>query len=82
MLGTDVLVGQTLGFFGGVREDALALVAQGQVNRRGKLLPDRDVFFNFLTDGFNRGVGGQESIVQGFVFPQKSQQHMLRRNMS
>ena len=62
MLGTDVLVIQALGFFGAIGEHALALVAERQIHRSGHLLPNGGVGFNLLANGFNGGMGPQETI--------------------
>src|SRR5579863_7521279 len=77
MFGTDVAMRQALGFFRGVGEDALALVAQWQVDRGRDLLADRGVAFDLFADGFDRGVGAQEAIGQGLVFAQKPEKQVL-----
>src|SRR6516225_8722610 len=78
MFSSNVLVGQPVGFFRGIGEHTLAFIAQGQVYRGRNLLGDRGVSFNLLADRFNRGMGAQETIGQGFVFAQQSEQQVLR----
>ena len=77
MLGSNVLVRQALSFLGSVGQNALALVAQREVDRGRDLLPDRGMSFNLLADRFNRGMRAQEAVGQGLVFAQQSQQQML-----
>src|SRR5882762_4267747 len=77
MFRPDVLVRQSLGFLGRVGQDALAFVAQREVDRRGDLLPNGRVSFNLLANRFNRSMRAQEAVGQGFVFAQQSQQQML-----
>ena len=78
MLSSNVLVGQPVGFFRGIGEHTLAFFAQVQVYRGRNLLVDRGVSFNLLADRFKRGMGAQETIGQGFVFAQQSEQQVLR----
>ncbi len=81
MFGANVAMRQALGFFCGIGEHALALVAQREVDRGRDLFPDRGVSLDLLANGFNRGMGAQEAIGQGFVFAQKSQKQVLRLNV-
>src|SRR5579884_1422348 len=78
MLRSDVLVAEALGFLGAIGQHALAFVTQGEIHRRGHLLPDGGVRFNLLADRFDCGVRAQESIREGFVFPEQSQKQVLR----
>ena len=78
MLGANVLVRKALGFFRGVGQHALALVAQGQVHGGRYLLPDRGVGLDLLANGFHRSMRPQEPIGQRLVFAQKTQQQVLR----
>src|SRR5882762_9265305 len=77
MLSADVAVRKAFRFFRSISQDALALIAQRKIHRGRDLLPNRGVTFDLLADGFNRGVGAQESISQGLVFAQEPQQQVL-----
>ena len=77
MFGADVPVREALGLLGGIREYALALVASAEVNRSRNLLADRGVSLDLLANRFDRGMGTQETISQGLVFTQESEQEML-----
>src|SRR5882724_10088764 len=68
---------QALGFFRSVGENALALVAQREIDRSRDLFADRGVTFDLLANRFDRGMRAQEAIGQGLVFAQKSQKQML-----
>src|ERR1700722_2985694 len=74
-------MGQALGFFRGVGEHALALVAQRQIDRGRDLFADRGMSFDLLANGFDRGVRTQETIGQGLVFAQKSEKQVLSLNV-
>ncbi len=78
MLCTDVLMRQPLGFLRRVGQNALALVAQGQVHGSRNLLPNSRVALDLLTDGFDRSMGPQEPIGERLVFAQQTQQQVLR----
>ena len=75
------LCDKALRFFRRVREHALAFVAQRQINRSRNLFADRGVSLDLLADRFDRGVGTQEAIGQGFVLAQQSQQQVLGLNV-
>ena len=77
VLGADVLVVQPLRFFGAVGQHALALMAQGQIHRRGNLFADGGVAFDLLADGFHGGVRAQKTVGQRLVLPQQAQQQVL-----
>src|SRR5581483_4832617 len=81
MFRANMLMGKPLRLFGGIRQHALALIAQRQVNRGRHLLADRRVSFNLLADGFDRSMRTQESVGEGLIFAQKSQQQVLRLNV-
>jgi len=68
-----VFVGEPLGFFRGVGEDALALVGQGEIDRGRDLLADGGVLLYLFTDGFDGSVRAQEAIGECFVFSQQAQ---------
>ncbi len=67
MFGSHVLVPQPLGFFGGVVEDALALLAEGNLYRSGNAFPDGDARFNLFANGFDRAMGAQKAIRERLV---------------
>src|SRR5271167_494829 len=81
MLGSDVLMRETLRLFCRISEHPLAFVAQRQVHGSGYLLANRGVSLDLLANGFDRGMGTQKAIGQGFIFAQKSQQKMFRLNI-
>ena len=56
MLGADVVVEQTVGFFGGELEHALGFGAERDLDRRGHLLPEHRPPFDFLADVLERQV--------------------------
>jgi len=60
-----------------VGEDALAFVAQGQVDRGRNLLPDGGVSLDPACEWIPLRRASAGTIGQGFVFAQKSQQQML-----
>src|SRR6266481_2082655 len=78
MLGANMFVAQTLGFFSGVSQHALAFIAERKIHRRRDLLPDRGMSFDLLTNGFDRSMRTQESVRQCFIFAQQAQQEVLR----
>src|ERR1043165_3894068 len=71
-------MGKTLGFFRGIRENPFAFIAQREVNRSRNLLANRGVSPDLLANRFDRGMRAQETVSQGFVFAQQSEQQMLR----
>ena len=74
---SHVLVSEPLGFFGGVVEDALALLAQGNFDRRGNAFANGDARFNFLADGFDRAVRAQEPVGESLILAHQPEQQML-----
>src|SRR5258708_7109561 len=81
MLGPDVLVAQTLGFFRAIGQHALALMAEREIHRSGNLLSNGGVGFDLLPDGLNGGVRAQEPVGERLVLAQQSQQKMLGLNI-
>src|SRR5579862_5035827 len=77
MFGPDVLMIQALSFFGPICQDALALVTQGQIHRRGNLFPDGSMSLDLLPDGLHSRMRPQKPVRQRLVFPQETQQQML-----
>ena len=71
MLGADVLMIQSLGFFRAIRQDTLAFVAERQVNGGRDFLADRGVTLDLLADGFYRGVRPEKTVGQRLVFAQQ-----------
>ena len=62
MLSADVLVVQALGFFRAIGQHPLAFVAERQIHRSGHLLANGSVRFNLFANGFDGGMGPQETI--------------------
>src|SRR5437588_12774925 len=81
MFGTNMAVGKALGFFGGVGENSLALIAEREIDRGGKFVADGGVTLDLLADRFDRGMRTQKPVREGFVFAQKSQKQVLRLNV-
>ena len=81
VLGPNVLMRKTLGFFGGIRQHALAFVAQRKIDGSRDLLADRGVTFDLLPDRFDRGVGAQKAVGQGLIFAQQPEQQMFGLNI-
>ena len=77
MFGADMLMGQALGFFGGVGEDPLAVVGERKVDGGRDLLADGGMVLDLLPDGFDRGVVAKESVGQDLVFPEKAEQEVF-----
>ena len=77
VFGADVLVAEALGFFSGVGQDALALVGERKIDGSGDLLANGCVGLNLLAYGLNRGMRAQETVGEGLVFAQKSEQQVL-----
>ena len=77
VLGADVLVVQALGFLGAIRQHALALVAERQIDRGRNLLADGGVAFDLLADGFDGRVRPQKAVGQRLVFAQQAEQQVL-----
>ena len=71
-------VREALGFLGGIGENPLAFIAEREIDRGRDLLADGGVSLDLLADGFDRGMGPQETIGQGFVFAQESEKQVLR----
>jgi hypothetical protein len=77
MLGADVFVVQTFCFFSTVSQNALALMAQGEVDRSGNLLPNRRVAFNLFSDGINRGMRPEKPVSKLLIFPEQTEKKVL-----
>src|SRR5207244_6300905 len=67
----------SLSFFRAVRQHALALVAQRQVDGSGNLLANRGMSFDLFTNGLHGGLRPEKAVGQRLVFPQKTQQQVL-----
>ena len=78
MLRADVFVVETLRFLGAIREDAFAFMAERQIDRSGHFLTNCRVSLDLLPYGIDRGMRPQKTIRQLLVFPQKSEQQVLR----
>ena len=77
MFGANVAVREPLGFFGGIGQHSLALVAEREIHGGGDLLADGGVPLDLLADGFHRGMRTEEPVGEGLVFAQKSQKQVL-----
>src|SRR4029077_17716774 len=77
MLGADVPVAESLGFFRGEIQDAFGFLAEGHFDRRGDALANRDALFDLFADRLNRAVRTQKTIGQGFVLAHQAEQQML-----
>ena len=62
MLGSDVFVSETLCFFGGVGQDAFALVGEGQVDAGRNFFTNGGVGFDLFANRFDRSVRAQETV--------------------
>src|SRR5262249_59272858 len=62
VLGTDMLVAETLGLFGAISQYPLALVAERQIDRGGNLVANRGVPFDLLANGFNSTMTPKQAI--------------------
>ena len=78
MLGAYVLVPQSLRFFRGKIENALALLAQRNFYRGRNALAHGDPCFYFFANGFDRAVRAQEPVRQRLILAQQSQEQVLR----
>ena len=81
MLGTDVLVIQTLRFFRAIRQNALAFVAEREIDGSRNLLPHGGMAFDLFPDGIHGRVGPQKPIRELFIFPEQTQQQVFRFNV-
>src|SRR5262249_54937148 len=63
--------------FRGVRQYALALVREGQVDRGRHLFPDRRVALDLLANGLYRSMRAEEAVGQGFVFTEQTEQQVF-----
>src|SRR5262249_42744962 len=77
MFRTNMFVGGTLGFFSRVRQHALALIAQREIDRSRNLLADGSVPFDLLADGLHGRVRAKEAVGQGLVLAQQPEQQVL-----
>src|ERR1700693_1964439 len=77
MFGPNVPMRKPLGFFSGVGQNALALVAEREIHGSRDFFANRGMTLDLLADRFNGGVRAQETVRQGLIFAQESQQQML-----
>src|SRR5262245_21337979 len=77
MLGPDVPVVQTLGLFGRICQNSLALVRKREVDRRRNLLTNGCPALDFLPDTFDRGMISQKTVRKVFVFANQTEQQVL-----
>src|ERR1700752_3065854 len=78
MVRADMLVPHPFRLFGGIVENALALLAQRNLDGSGNPFTNGDTRLNFLANGFDGAVGAQKTIRQNFVFAQEPKQQMRR----
>src|SRR5690242_5717618 len=71
-------MGEPLRFFGSIGEDALAFIAERQIHGSRNLLADGGVALDLLSDRFHGGVRTQKTVGQCLVFPQQTEQQVLR----
>ena len=72
-----MLMAEALGLFGGVGEDALALVGEGEVHGSRDLFADGGVLLDLFANGFYGGVGTEEAIGERLVLAQEPEQEMF-----
>ena len=78
VLGADVRVHQPLGFFLGVLQDPLGLVAERDLDRGGELLPERAAALQFGLQQIHRDVGPGEQLARRLLaFFQQAEQDVL-----
>jgi len=77
MLGSDVLVVEPLGLLRAIRQHALALMAQRQVDGSRHFFAQRGVRLDLLTNGFDGRARTEEAVGQRLIFPQQSQQQVF-----
>ena len=78
MLGTDVVVEQTIRLFGGELQNPLGFSAERDLDRRRHLLAEDRPAFDFLADVFEREVRTSEDPAgQALPFPNQPQEQML-----
>src|SRR5439155_27323562 len=68
---------QAFGLFGAIGKNALALMAEGQVDGRGNLLANGGVPFDLLADRFHGGVRAKKPVGQRLVLTQKPEEQVF-----
>ena len=68
MLGSDMPMIQPFCFFGGIGENAFALVRKRQIDGRRNFLTNGRPAFNFLADTLDRGMIPKKTIRQILIF--------------
>src|SRR6476660_3193476 len=81
MLGADVLVAEALGFFRSISQHALALMAEGKINRSRDFLAHCRVGFNLLANRFNGRMRPQKAVGKRFILSQEAKQQVLGLNI-
>src|SRR5206468_4484830 len=81
MLGADVVVQKTVGFFRCKLQNALGFCAEWYLDRGRHLLTKDGAAFDFLADVFEREVGARENAArQTFAFANQAEQEVLGFN--
>ena len=81
VLGADVVVQQTVGFFGGKLQHALGFGAERHLDRRRDLLAEDRPAFDFLADVLERQMrAGKDAAGQALAFPNQPEQQVLGLN--
>src|SRR6516225_8922894 len=77
MLGSDVFMVKPFGLFRAIGKNALALVAQREVDGSRHFFAHGGVRFNLLTDRFDRCAGAEEAVRQRLILAEQAEQKML-----
>ena len=80
MVGADVPVIQALRLFGGIRQNAFALIRKRQIDGGRNFFTNRGPALDLFADTFDGGVISQEAVGQVLVFADQSQKQMLGFN--
>ena len=76
-----MFVRKPLRLFRGIGQHTLAFVAQGKIDGSGNFFPDGGVALDLFPDRFHRRMRAQETIGQGLVFAQQSEQQVFGLNI-
>ena len=81
VLGTDVVVQEAVGLFGGVLQDALGLRAEGDLDRGRDFLAEHGPPFDFLANTFEREVrAGENAAGQALPLANQPEEQVLGLN--
>src|SRR5512146_988022 len=73
-----MLMPQPLRLLGGIRQDALALIAQWEIDRSRNFLANGGMTFNLLPNRFDRRMLPEEPVGKSLIFAQQAQQQVFR----